>query len=157
VIVVADTTPLNYLIQLQLTLLLEELYGEVYLPPAVVKEMQHAKAPEVVRRWANDLPSWITVAEPSKTTDAELLRLDPGECEAITLAIELKAALLLADDQPARSAAESRGIRVAGTLGILRDAANAGRVDFEGCLTYLLARGFRTTSQVLADVRSGLT
>jgi uncharacterized protein len=156
VIVVADTTPLNYLIQLQLTPLLEELYGEVYLPPAVVGEMQHAKAPEVVRQWAADLPRWITVASPGRTSDPELLGLHPGECEAIALAMELKAGLLLADDQPARMAAERRGIRVAGTLGILRDAANAGRIDFEQNLSELLRLGFRATSDVLDQIRAGL-
>ncbi len=44
-IVVADTTPLNYLIQLGYPDVLRELYGRVLALPAVLTEMQHPEAP----------------------------------------------------------------------------------------------------------------
>ena len=156
-IVVADTTPLNYLIQMRLDSLLEELYGAVYLPQGVVDEMRHVVAPDMVRRWAANLPRWITVAKAIPTSDPDLLKLHRGEREAIALATELHAELLLADDQRARVAAERRGIQVAGTLGLIRDAGNAGRLDFEKSLAELLALGFRATPDVLAVIRNSLT
>jgi predicted nucleic acid-binding protein len=85
-----------------------------------------------------------------------LLDLDLGEREAIVLVDQLSAKLLLVDDLLARIAAGRRGIRVIGTLGILRDAANVGSVDFEEKASELLKLGFRATSDVLAQTRAGL-
>ncbi len=48
-IVVADTTPLNYLIKLGYPDVLRELYGRVLVPSAVLTEMQHPEAPHEVR------------------------------------------------------------------------------------------------------------
>jgi predicted nucleic acid-binding protein len=157
VIVVADTTPLNYLLRMGLISLLENLYGHVYLPKAVADEIRHPRAPAEVRFWANNLPAWVTVAEAQKTVDVDLLGLDLGEREAIVLVSQLNAELLLVDDMPARVAAERRGIQIAGTLGILRDSANAGRIGFEEKLAELLQLGFRTTPIVLKQIRAGLT
>lgn len=156
-IVVADTSPLNCLIQIRLISLLEKLYGHVYLPHAVAEETKHDRAPSAVRQWIIQLPAWVTVARPKKTTDPQLLNLDSGEREAIVLVSELKAELLLVDDQPARVEALRRGIRILGTLGILRDAANKGHVRFEESLSELLGLGFRVTDDVLAQTRAGLT
>ena len=155
-IVVADTSPLNYLIQIQRISLLENLYEHVYLPQAVAEEMKHDRAPLAVRQWVTDLPSWVTVVRPASTMDPRLLDLDSGEREAIVLVSELNAELLLVDDQPARIEAQRRGIRILGTLGILRDAANKGHLDFEESLSELLRLGFRVTADVLAQTRAGL-
>ena len=48
-IVVADTSPLNYLIRLGHLLVLQEIYGRVLVPHAVLIEMQHPEAPPEVR------------------------------------------------------------------------------------------------------------
>jgi len=53
---------------------------------------------------------------------------DPGEVEAISLALELAADLLLADDRKARTVARSRNLAVAGTVGVLELAAQRGLV-----------------------------
>jgi predicted nucleic acid-binding protein len=50
VIVVADTSPLNYLILIDQADLLPSLFGEVLLPHAVHRELQHPKTPERVRQ-----------------------------------------------------------------------------------------------------------
>ena len=156
-VVVADNTLLNYLLRMRSISLVEDLYGHVYLPNAVAAEIRHPGAPAEVRRWANNLPAWVTIANVRKTADDDLLKLDVGEREAIVLAGELNAELLLVDDMPARIAAERRGIRIAGTLAIHRDSANVGRVNFEEKLSELLQLGFRTTPVVLDQIRAGLT
>jgi predicted nucleic acid-binding protein len=50
-LVVADTSPINYLVLLAHTALLPTLYTRVFLPPAVVTELQDPEAPEAVRTW----------------------------------------------------------------------------------------------------------
>jgi hypothetical protein len=67
---------------------------------------------------------WIEVRNCSDQSLFEQLRrsLDPGELEAIVLAIELNADIVLLDDEAARVAAQSLGIEYTGLLGILIQA-----------------------------------
>lgn len=51
-IVVSDTTPLNYLVLIDQSHLLHELYGRVLIPGAVRDEMQRTDTPEKVRACA---------------------------------------------------------------------------------------------------------
>jgi predicted nucleic acid-binding protein len=137
-IVVADTSPINYLCQLDLTNLLKVLYGEVWIPQAVFSELQHPKAPLAVRSWAASLPDWVKVRRPSGPLLIELASLDAGEAEAIALAVEMKADILLLDEQDARFIAQRNfGLRVTGVLGVLRDAHAAGIVDAHAALAAL--------------------
>lgn len=48
-IVIADTSPLNYLILVDLTQILPDLFGQVLIPQAVLQELQSTSAPEVIR------------------------------------------------------------------------------------------------------------
>ncbi len=48
--------------------------------------------------------------------------LDAGEAEAIALAVQEEAALILADDLEAREEAERLGLKIRGTVGIVLDA-----------------------------------
>ena len=50
-VVVADTTPLNYLILIDRADLLAELFTEVLIPQAVLEKLQHPKAPTEVKQW----------------------------------------------------------------------------------------------------------
>jgi predicted nucleic acid-binding protein len=47
-IVIADTSPLNYLIQLGLIEELRTIYGRVVLPATVRKELEHLRSPDSV-------------------------------------------------------------------------------------------------------------
>ena len=55
-IVIADTSPLNYLIQIECESLLPQLYNRVVIPEAVRLELRHPFAPRIVRGWAENLP-----------------------------------------------------------------------------------------------------
>jgi predicted nucleic acid-binding protein len=52
-IVIADTSPLNYLIRLGQSDLLRNIYGRVLVPRAVLTELKHPEAPAEVRAWAS--------------------------------------------------------------------------------------------------------
>jgi predicted nucleic acid-binding protein len=130
VIVVADSAPLHYLILLDLTDLLPKLYGDVLIPLAVANELTSAGAPAKVRWWLAAPPVWLRI-EPISPERVRIVSeaLDPGEREAIALAQVVHADLLLIDDSEGRSEARRLGLRVTGTLGVLRVAAERKLID----------------------------
>src|SRR5215470_10688231 len=123
-LVVADTSPINYLVLLEHTEVLPLLYTRVLLPPAVVTELQDLEAPAEVRAWVADLPAWCEVRHPASLGERETLaHLGAGEREAILLAQEVRADFLRIDEEDGRQAARSRALTVTGTLGVLERAA----------------------------------
>jgi predicted nucleic acid-binding protein len=64
-IVVSDTSPLNYLILTEATQVLPALFGRVYAPQAVIQELAHRGSPEAVRLWATSPPEWLSVKQPA--------------------------------------------------------------------------------------------
>lgn len=122
-LVVADTSPLNYLVLIDLIDLLPKLYRQVAVPEAVIRELQHELAPAAVRAWAAKPPDWLQI-HAAEANAADLIDLDLGEAEAIALARQLSADLLLMDDQAGRRAVLQAGLRVTGTLAVLDDASS---------------------------------
>jgi predicted nucleic acid-binding protein len=127
-IVVSDTSPLRALAHLGLLDLLKTMFGEVYVPPGVVAELQIPR-----RRFpALDLSGLASIrvqAPADAILVTELLReLDLGESQAIALALELEATTLLMDEAAGRGEAKRRGLNVTGVLGVLRDAKLTGLV-----------------------------
>jgi predicted nucleic acid-binding protein len=98
VIVVADTSPLNYLIRLGHVEVLYLFYGQVVVPPAVLTEMQHPDAPPEVRTWAACPPAWLRQVSVQHLDESLAIGLGAGEREAISLALELHADVLLIDE-----------------------------------------------------------
>ena len=149
-IVVADTTPLNYLIQLGHVDVLREFYGRVLVPHAVLMEMQHAEAPPEVHAWALGPPEWLERVE-VRQLDASLpAELGDGEREAISLALEVKADALLIDEWAWRREATARHLEIAGTLAILLRASLRGYLAFPEALDRLRQCGFRMSKSVEA-------
>ncbi len=147
-IVVADTSPLNYLILIDQADLLLSLFEEVLLPDAVHRELQHPKTPEKVRHWIAKAPEWLKVRGIQTTPSAPLLILDIGEREAIQLAVELSADAVLMDDAEGRGVAESLGLRVSGTLGILEQASRLGLIDLRQVFAKLEQTNFRISPEL---------
>lgn len=139
--VVTDTSPLRYLVLIEAIEILPRLYQRVLIPAAVIKELTHPHAPIPVRHWAADLPAWaeIKTARPV----AYQLGLGPGETEAIALAAETSADLLLLDEVAGRREALKRGLAISGTLGVIEEAAKRHLVDGPGLLRKLLQTNFR--------------
>lgn len=142
--VVADTSPLIALQQIGHLSLLEQLFTQIHIPPAVAREA----APSLPQ-----LPSWIVVRDIAQPIGSEILRasLGPGESEALSLALELKADLVVLDERPGRRLALGLGLRVVGTAGVLLNAKRAGLIPaVRPLLEQLLQVGFRM-SDALRD------
>jgi predicted nucleic acid-binding protein len=149
-LVAADTSPINYLVLLGHTEVLPRLYTRVVLPEAVSHELLDAEAPVAVQTWAADLPAWCGVGRPTDVSGiAALSHLGAGEQEAIFLAQELRADLLLIDEEDGRRAALARGLIVTGTLGVLEHAAERGLVDLPDALARLLTTSFRVRDALI--------
>lgn len=127
-VVVADSSPLNYLTLIGSVDVLHQLYGVVVVPQQVIAELIDRAAPQEVQVWESNLPDWIDVRE-AIIADDEMTHLDPGERAAILLAQLEPGALLLIDETAGRIEASRRGIRNTGTLGVLRAGALKDYVD----------------------------
>ncbi|MBV9226133.1 MAG: hypothetical protein JOZ45_03815 [Acidobacteriaceae bacterium] len=84
-LVIADTSPLNYLILIDAVELLPRLYEQVILPRAAWQEMQHVAAPPAVTQWAYRLPSWVQFCEAPELIDPALNALGRGERQALAV------------------------------------------------------------------------
>lgn len=142
-LVVCDTTPLNYLVQIELVELIPQLYSAACIPQAVFRELLHPAAPVPVRQWAFSLPRWISVQHVGVAIAPALLDLDRGEQEAIALATALGSQFLLTDDYKARVAARGQGLATLTTLLILDAAADRGWISFKDAMDRLLRTNFR--------------
>jgi predicted nucleic acid-binding protein len=85
-LVIADASPLHYLILLESTDILPVLFGRIVIPRAVAEELQHRQTPTVVRVWMATPPTWLSIQDVSTTSEGNLAQLDPGEQEVIRLA-----------------------------------------------------------------------
>jgi predicted nucleic acid-binding protein len=126
--VICDTSPLQYLYQLDLLHILPALSKRVIVPPAVVQELALGRAqgvslPDVTRL------DWVSVRRPTSEPALPLVTdLGPGETQVLMLALESRDAIVVLDDALARQVAEMLDIRLTGTLGLLLDAKRANLV-----------------------------
>lgn len=143
-IVIADTSPINYLVLIEQIEVLPKLYGRILIPPAVCEELQRVRTPDVVRRWVADPPGWLEIVAPKQAPDSELTKtdLDPGERDAILLAEELAADELIIDEMNGRREAQRRRLHFIGTVGVLRTAAQRGLLNFRAALVRLRSTNF---------------
>ena len=148
-IVVADTSPLRYLVLIQHIDVLPTLYGRVIVPPAVMAELAHEHTPALVRAWLADQPSWLDVQAAKKAMTTPAVTLGPGELAAIALAEELFADALLIDDRDGRREAARRRLPVLGTLRVLADAAEQGLLHLRVAFDRLAHTNFRADEQLV--------
>ncbi len=65
-IVVSDTSPLNYLVLIDLQHILPELFGRILIPVAVRDELQSAGATEAIARFMAAAPDWLETRQASE-------------------------------------------------------------------------------------------
>ena len=132
--VICNTSPIQYLYQLDLLHILRFLAGGVIVPPAVVDELAEGRAlgmslPDLT------LFDWVTVRRPASEAAVPLVtNLGTGETEVLMLALESRKEIVVLDDALARRVAETLGLRLKGTLGLLIDAKRAGIIPTVGPL-----------------------
>jgi predicted nucleic acid-binding protein len=147
-IAVADTSPICYLVLIGEIDLLPKLLGQVLIPPAVIVELLHEDAPIVVRDWAAKLPLWISVQESPTHSEVGMEKLQAGERAAILLAESINADMILLHEKSARRIAADRGLRIAGTLGVLSEATARGLVDLMTAIDRLMNTNFRYSPEL---------
>jgi predicted nucleic acid-binding protein len=145
--VVSNTSPLLYLHQLGSIELLHALYTQLLVPVSVVEELAAGRAA------GHDVPNvaalpWArVVSSPTLALLALATDLGKGEAEAIAIAHE-RNALLILDDGLARRHAQIVGVTLTGTLGVLVKAKAAGHIPAVAPLvSRLTALGFRLSEQ----------
>jgi len=142
-IVVSNTTPILSLYKIGKLNLLQSLFSQVTVPMAVYDEIAVAGKGKQGHDEL-DKAEYIRIKDVKDIFAANLLRsqLDHGEAEAIVLARELKASILLLDEKKARRIAQENAQSVIGTLGILQIAKNRGLIpDIKTLLDDLIANG----------------
>lgn len=145
-IVVSDTSVITSLIQVGHAELLQKLHGAVLIPQAVHQELL---------RTHTVIPAFIEVrdvVDRTKVADLEA-ELDLGEAEAIVLAKEANADLLLIDEKLGRQVALREGLRIAGLMGLVVEAKHRRLI---GSVRELVSRleagaGFRVSNAVKAE------
>jgi predicted nucleic acid-binding protein len=153
VIVVSDTSPIHYLVLIGKADLLHRLFGRVLVPQVVAKELTNARAPREVREWMQSPPEWVEARNPRAVDPTlEASRLGLGEIHAISLAVEVRANILLADDKDARAAAAKRGLTVTGTLGVLKLAAKRKLIVLSSTISDLRKTNIRMPDSTIQEL-----
>ena len=118
-LVVSDTSPIRALAHLNQLGLLARLFGQVLVPPAV--EVELASPPAGLPKVNVRTLQGVQVRAPqNRQRVLEFMQtLDPGESEALALALEIHADALLIDEAAGRAMAQEVGLRPIGVLGIL--------------------------------------
>ncbi len=148
-IVVSDTTPINYLLLLKKEHILPDLFSRVIVPGQVLREMMHPEAPKIVRAWASSPAGWIDIKEPA--FPKPIPGLDAGENAAINIGVECNVDAILIDDR--------RGIKEAAHLGLnsitlfaLFELASMKRlIHFEGTIAALAETSYYMPPQTVID------
>ena len=137
-IVISDTSSISNLAAVNQLALLKQLYGTVLIPDAVHEEL--ASSPALRGNKPLDAYNWIQVRSVNDSTLVNecLGELDIGESEAIALALEMEADLLLVDETDARRVAKRKGLKRTGILGVLTEAKSRGLVDEVRPIIYAL-------------------
>lgn len=150
-LVVADTGPLRYLIEVEAIDVLPRLYGQVLTTLQVMGELGLPYFPDPVRAWANRPPTWLRITAPTAIQFVD--RLHEGEASALSLACECSAGLVLIDDRDGNAVARDNGLETLGTLGVLREAGARGYLDFDAAIRALGRTRFRCTPQLIEIAR----
>jgi len=147
---ICNTSPLLYLYRIEAIDWLPQLFGEIWTPGAVIRELQEGQ------HRGYDIPKpnkyeWLKIVDPH-TVPSEWLTLDLGQGELATMALALEnpERVVLLDDGLARRIADAAGLKVWGTLRVLLEAKSHDWID---SVAPLLDRLVATGMWVSYDVR----
>ena len=129
-IVISDTSVISGLIIIDKSEILIQVFKQLIVPPAVKEEL-FALTEYTVQVNAFFQQEQVKVIRPKENALLTGLNevLDPGETEAITLAVELKSDLLLIDEKKGRIVAKQLNINITGLLGLLVAAKQKGFIE----------------------------
>jgi predicted nucleic acid-binding protein len=155
-IVISDTTPILSLIKIDRLKILEELYKKIIIPKAVYDELiiniDYQDEIDIIKRC-----TFIQIENVEENLSVVLLqrelKLDRGESEAIVLAKNINADLIIIDERKARRIAKDVGLKVTGTLGILVEAKQQGLIkELESLLDELMDNNIRISKKLYMEI-----
>ncbi|MBI1935511.1 DUF3368 domain-containing protein [Candidatus Woesearchaeota archaeon] len=147
-IVVSNASPIIFLSKIRKLDLLLKLYKEIYIPIKVLEELLKGKDDTYLDRY---IPKFKAEEIKGKIS---ALQLHEGELEAISLAVEKKADLVLLDDKKARIVAKGMKLKVKGTLGLLLtflDKKLISHDEFKLLLDILVNANFRISINLFKE------
>lgn len=151
--VVTNTTPIISLLKVDRLELLQQLYSEINIPTAVFDEIEAGKSN---KGYYKDLSKieWIKIIEiQNKQAVKYFLDLDLGEAEAIVLATELGADLIIIDEKLGRFHAKHAELKVTGTLGVLIKAKTNGLIkNLKPFLNELIEKGVWISEELKSEI-----
>lgn len=142
-IIIADASCLIVLQNIRKLLLLQKLFGEVFITPEVKEE------------FGLDLPEWIKIrtVQNKAQKNALSLILDKGEASSIALCLETEDSLLIIDEKKGRRIAQELGLEIVGTLGVILRAKEKGLINLtENVLEKLKNAGFWISPNLKAKI-----
>lgn len=151
---VSNTSPLIFFSRLERLDILKKIAPNLIVPKGVISEIM-AKQDSVSLVIEKACQEWITTESVSDIRLLEVVsaNLHRGEAEAIVLAKEKKADLILLDDQEARRFATRCGLKVIGTLGLLLVAKNKKLISLiKPELDKLVSFGFRINARLIKHI-----
>lgn len=155
-IVISDATPIISLIKIECLDILEELYKNIIIPKAVYDELicniNYRHEIDIIKSCA-----FFQIENVEENLSVLLLqrqlKLDRGESEAIVLANNISADLIIIDERKARRIAKNVGLKVTGTLGILVEAKQQGLIiELKPLLDKLIANNIRISKDLYMGI-----
>jgi predicted nucleic acid-binding protein len=155
-IVISDTTPIISLMKIDYLDILEKLYKNIIIPRAVYDELiintDYDDEIDIIKRC-----TFLKVQDVEENLSVLLLQkqlnLDKGESEAIVLANNINADLIVIDERKARKIAKDIGLNVTGTLGILVEAKQKELIkELKPLLDGLIDNNIRIDKKLYAEI-----
>lgn len=147
--VVSDTTPIISLLKIAKLELLKHIYSEIFIPVSVFEEIEAGRN----RKHYRDISqlNWIRIEEiKDKRAGKYFLDLHTGEAEAIILASEISADLIIMDEKLGRYYAKHADLKVTGTLGVLAKAKELGFIkEIKPLVKELIEKDFWISEKTL--------
>lgn len=144
--VVSNASPLIYAAKIGFLEPLRKLYGKILLPTAVYSEVVEKgiekKAADALAIEEAVAKGYLQVVELNERAKAEIKILtktqdiSAGEAEAIALAKQVKAELLIIDERSGTIAARVWGLKTVGLLGIIIESMHQGIITLEELKTH---------------------
>ena len=147
---ICNTSPLQYLHQINQIDLLPKIYGNIQIPQAVADEIA------IGHQNNNDLPYledlyWLSIRPNEENVDLSQFppSLGKGEIHVISSGFNMPDELLILDDKLARQFAIKSGLKVTGTVGILLSAKQLGMItSIKPSLDHLIGLGFHVSPDI---------
>lgn len=152
-VVIADTSPILYLAEIDFLDVLPGLFETVFIPTAVYGELQRPATPTLARHLLKSCPSWLRIEPVTMSVDDPvIMALDEGEKAALMLGLHLNADLLLIDERKGVTVARQKGLQTTGTIGVLALAADNGLLDLYDAFTRLRRTNFYCPEELMAKL-----